>query len=151
MSMYLWKQRRIHKQLLQEEDLVPYQHKEEIQDSWTISNDEQKQEPEIEEFLASLSPDLDSSYISVYDETIPNIYITNDEENPKYKDCIETRFQEVVKLQYHSLLQHFLLSNQIGRLVPHIQVSIEVIFLYLDTGMFLTLFHTWLHWKSSYT
>ena len=82
MSLYLWKQRRIHEHLLQEEDLVPYQHKKEIQDSWTISNEEQKLDPKIEEFLASLSPYLDSSYISEYNETISDIYITNDEEKP---------------------------------------------------------------------
>ena len=151
MSLYLWKQQRIHEQLLQEDNLVPYQHKKEIQDWWTISNEERNLELEIEESLASLSPDLDSSYILEYDETILDIYITNDEENPKYEDCIETQLQDIVKLQYHSLLQHFLLSNQIDWLVPHIQVSIEVNFSYLDMDMFLTLLRTWLHWKSSCT
>ena len=81
MSLYLWKQRRIHEQLLQEGDLVPYQHKEEIQGSWTIFNKEPKLEPEIEEFLASLSLNLHSSCISKYDETIPDIYIADDEDN----------------------------------------------------------------------
>ena len=93
----------------------------------------------------------DSSCISEYDETIPDIYIVDDEENPEYKDYIETWFQGVVKPEYHFFLQHFLLSNQIGRLVAHIQVSIEVNFSYLDMSMFLTLLHTWLHWKNSYT
>ena len=71
--------------------------------------EEPKLEPEIEEFLASLSLDLDSSCILEYDETIPDIYIVDDEENPEYKDYIETWFQEVVKLEYHSFLQQFLL------------------------------------------
>ena len=48
MILYLWKQRRIHEQFLQEGDLVPYQHKEEFQDSWTIFNKEPKLEPKIE-------------------------------------------------------------------------------------------------------
>ena len=72
----------IHEQLLQEEDLVPYQHKKEIQYPQTIFNKEAKLEPKIEEFLASLSLDLDSLCISESDETIPDIYIADDEENP---------------------------------------------------------------------
>ena len=67
------------------------------------------------------------------------------------KDYIENWFQEVITPQSHFFLRHFLLPNRIGRLVPHIQVSIDVNFSYLDMGMFLTLLRTWLHWKSSYT
>ena len=67
------------------------------------------------------------------------------------KDYIENWFQEVITPQIHFLLRHFLLPNQTGQLVPHIQVSIEIKFSYLDIGMFLTLLHTWLHWKNSYT
>jgi len=67
------------------------------------------------------------------------------------RDYIESWFQEVIRPQCHFLLQHFLLPNKKGRLVPHIHEIIEVIVLYVDMGKFLVLLRTWLHWKSSYT
>ena len=67
------------------------------------------------------------------------------------KDYIETWFQDVVKPEYHSLLQHFLFPNQAGQLVSHIQVIIEVTISYVDMGKFLNFLRTLLHWKSSYT
>jgi hypothetical protein len=67
------------------------------------------------------------------------------------RDYIENWFQEVFMLQCHFILQCFLLPNQKGRLVPHIQAIIELIFSYVDMGKFLFLLRTWLHWKSSYT
>ena len=67
------------------------------------------------------------------------------------RDYIKNWFQEVIKPQCRFLLRHFLLPNQIGWLVPHIQVIIEVNVSYVDMGKFITFLCTWLHWKSSYT
>jgi hypothetical protein len=55
-------EQRIHEHAPQEENLevysnYPYQHLEEIQEPWTTTDEEQHLEPEIEEFLACLSPD----------------------------------------------------------------------------------------------
>jgi hypothetical protein len=76
MSLYLWKQRRIHEQFPQEDLEVsssyPCQHEEEIKESWKISNEEQTLEPEIKEFLASLSLDPDPLYTQEIDETLNN-------------------------------------------------------------------------------
>ena len=44
--------------------------------------------------------------------------------------------------QRHFLLRRLLLPNQIGRLVSHIQVIIEVFVSYVDMDKFLTLLHT---------
>jgi hypothetical protein len=69
----------------------------------------------------------------------------------EHQDYIEIWFQEVIRPQYYSLLQHLLMPKRVGWLVLHIQVITAVNFSYVDMGMFLILLHTWLHWKSSYT
>ena len=71
--------------------------------------------------------------------------INNSKEEYMCKYYIKNWFQEVIMPQCHFLLRHFLLPNQTGRLVSHIQVNIEVIVSYADMGKFLTLLHTWLH------
>ena len=69
----------------------------------------------------------------------------------EHQDYIEIWFQEVIRPQYYSLLQHLLMSKQVGWLVLHIQVITMITFSYMDMSMFLILLRTWLHWKSSYT
>ena len=75
------------------------------------------------------------------------IEITVDE----HQDYIEIWFQEVIRPQYYSLLQHLIMPKQVGWLVLHIQVITVVTFLYVDMSMFLILLCTWSHWKSFYT
>jgi hypothetical protein len=67
-----------------------------------------------------------------------SIGITIDE----HQDYIEIWFQEFIKPQYYSLLQHFLTSKKVGCLVLHIQVVTAVNFSYMDMSMFLILLHT---------
>ena len=69
----------------------------------------------------------------------------------EHKDYIEIWFQEVIKPQYNSLLQHLLMPKQVGWLVLHNQVITAVTFSYMDMSMFVILLRTWLHWKNSYT
>ena len=117
-----------------------YQSMKEAEKLGTTSNGEQSLRSEIEEF---------STCISTYPSGTKEI--NHSKEEDMCKDYIENWFQEVITPQSHFLLRHFLLPNQTSWLVPHIQVSIEVNFSYLDIGMFLTLLRTWLHWKNSYT
>jgi hypothetical protein len=156
MSLYLWKQRRIHEQFPQEDLEVsssyPRQHEEEIKESWTITNEEQTLEPEIEEFLASLSLDPDPLYTQEIDETSKELHgMTTKGESQEYKDYIETWFQIVIRPQYSSTLQHFLASSPQEQLASHIPILIKVYFSNLDMSLTKILLRKWMHWKYSYT
>jgi hypothetical protein len=128
----------------------PCQTAEEAEKLETTSDGERPLRPEIEEF--STDPLYTSETNHPEEEDLhgmmkEGIEITVDE----HQDYIEVWFQEVIRLQYHSLLQHLLMPKQVGWLVLHIQVIPAVTFSYLDMGMFLILLRTWLHWKCSYT
>jgi hypothetical protein len=132
----------------------PCQNAKEAEKLWTTSNGEQSLRPKIEEFSTSISADPScTSEINHREEEDlhsmmkESIEITVDE----HQDYIEIWFQEVIKPQYYSLLQHLLMPKQVGWLVLHIQVITAVNFSYMDMSMFLILLRTWLHWKSSYT
>jgi hypothetical protein len=132
----------------------PCQNVKEDEKLWTTSSGEQSLRPEIEEFSTSISTDpLCTSEINHPEEEDlhsmmkESIEITVDE----HQDYIEIWFQEVIRPQYYSLLQHLLMPKQVGWLVLHIQVITAVTFSYMDMSMFLILLRTWLHWKSSYT
>jgi hypothetical protein len=132
----------------------PCQNAKEAEKLWTTSNGEQSLRPKIEEFSTSISTDpLCTSEINHREEEDlhsmmkESIEITVDE----HQDYIEIWFQEVIRPQYYSLLQHLLMPKQVGWLVLHIQVITAVTFSYMDMSMFLILLRTWLHWKSSYT
>jgi hypothetical protein len=136
------------------QDDFPCQNAKEDEKLWTTSNGEQSLRPNIEEFSTSISVDpLCTSEINRREEEDfhsmmkESIEITVDE----HQDYIEVWFQDVIRPQDYSLLQHFLMPKQVGWLVLHIQVITVVTFSYMDMSMFLILLHTWLHWKSSYT
>ena len=97
----------------------------------------------------SPSLNIDYVYILGFDEIARDI--TNKEENLEYISYIELWFQEETKPWYHPLLQCLFLLNRIGCLVLCIQTITTIFFLYVDKGIFLILFRTWLHWKNSYT
>jgi hypothetical protein len=132
----------------------PFQNAKETEKLWTTPSGEQSLRPEIEEFSTSISLDpLCTSEINHLEEEDlhsmmkESIEIIVDE----HQDYIEIWFQEVIRPQYYSLLQHLLMPKQVGWLVLHIQVITAVTFSYMDMSMFLILLRTWLHWKSSYT
>jgi hypothetical protein len=132
----------------------PFQNAKETEKLWTTPSREQSLRPEIEEFSTSISADpLCTSEINhpkeedLHSMMKESIEITVD----KHQDYIEIWFQEVIRPQYYSLLQHLLMPKQVGWLVLHIQVITAVNFSYMDMSMFLILLRTWLHWKSSYT
>jgi hypothetical protein len=121
---------------------------------WTTSSGDKSLRPEIEELLTSISayPLCTSEINHPEEEDLHSmmkecIEIIVDE----HQDYIEIWFQEVIRPQYYSLLQHLLMPKQVDWLVIHIQVITVVTFLYVDMSMFLILLRTWLHWKSSYT
>jgi hypothetical protein len=133
---------------------LPCQTVKEAENPWTTFGGEQSLRPEIEEFSTSISTDpLCTSEINhpkeedLHSTMKESIEIIVD----KHQDYIEIWFQEVIRPQYYSLIQHLLMSKQVGWLVLHIQVITAVTFLYMDMSMFLILLRTWLHWKSSYT
>jgi hypothetical protein len=132
----------------------PFQNAKETEKLWTTPSREKSLRPEIEEFSTSISADpLCTSEINhpkeedLHSMMKESIEITVD----KHQDYIEIWFQEVIRPQYYSLLQHLLMPKQVGWLVLHIQVITAVNFSYMDMSMFLILLRTWLHWKSSYT
>jgi hypothetical protein len=132
----------------------PCQNAKEAEKLWTTSSGEKSLRPNIEEFSTSISADpLSTSEINHPEEEDlhsmmkESIEITIDE----HQDYIEIWFQEVIRPQYYSLLQHLLMPKQKGWFVLHIQVITAVTFSYMDMSMFLILLRTWLHWKSSYT
>jgi hypothetical protein len=132
----------------------PFQNVKETEKLWTTPGREQLLRPEIEEFSTSISADpLCTSKINHPKEEDMHRMIKERIEIivDKHQDYIEIWFQEVIRRQYYSLLQHLLMSKQVGWLVLHIQVITTVNFSYMYMSMFLILLCTWLHWKSSYT
>jgi hypothetical protein len=132
----------------------PCQNAKEVEKLWTTSSGEKSLRPEIEDFSTSISVDpLCTSKINhtkekdLHSMMKESIEITVDE----HQDYIEIWFQEVIRTQYYSLLQHIQMPKQLGWLVLHIHVIIAVTFLYVDMSMFLILLCTWSHWKSFYT
>jgi hypothetical protein len=126
----------------------------EAKNLWTTSSGEKSLRPEIEELSTSILADsLCTSEINHPEEEDlhsmmkESIEITVD----KHQDYIEIWFQEVIKPQYYSLLQHLIIPKQVSWLVLHIQVITVVTFSHADMSMFLILLRTWLHWKSYYT
>jgi hypothetical protein len=133
---------------------LPCQTMKEVENLWTTSGGEQSLRPEIEEFSTSISTDpLCTSEINhpkeedLHSTMKESIEIIVD----KHQDYTEIWFQEVIRPQYYSLIQHLLMPKQVGWLLLHIQIIIVVTFSYMDMTMFLTFLRTWLHWKSSYT
>ena len=136
------------------ENDFPCQNVKEDEKLWTKYGGEKSLRPEIKEFSTSISADplCTSEGNHPKEEDLHNmmkesIEFTVDE----HQDYIEIWFQEVIRPQYYSLLQHLLMPKQVGWLVLHIQVITAVNFSYMDMIMFLILLRTWLHWKSSYT
>jgi hypothetical protein len=121
---------------------------------WTTSSGEKSLRPEIEEFSTSISTNplctLENNHPEeedLHSTMKESIEIIVDE----HQYYIEIWFQEVIRPQYYSLLQHLQMPKQVGWLVLHIQVITTVTFLHVDMSMFLILLRTWLHWKSYYT
>jgi hypothetical protein len=106
----------------------------EIEDSWTISNQENPLEPEIEEAKEK--------------NTHSGL---NEEVNQGHHDYIECWFQATVRLHHHSLLQQLFTSYYSKLLVHHVRVLIKVYYINLNVSIFMILLRTWLHWKYSYT
>jgi hypothetical protein len=126
----------------------PFKNAKETKKLWTTPSREQSLRPEIEEFSTSISIDpLCTSEIKhpeekdLHNMMKESIEITVDE----HQDYIEIWFQEVIKPQYYSLLQHLLMPKHVGWLVLHIQVIDAVNFSYMDMSMFLIFLLTWLH------
>jgi hypothetical protein len=132
----------------------PCQTVKEAKKLWTTSSGEQSLRLDIEDLSTPISTDplctLEINHLEEEDlhgmmkERIEIIV-------GEHQDYIEIWFQEVIRPQYYSLLQHLLVPKQVGWLVLHIQVITMVNFSYADMGMFLILLHTWLHWKIYYT
>jgi len=106
----------------------------EIKDSWTISNQENPLEPEIEEAKEK--------------NTHSGL---NEEVNQGHHDYIERWFQTTIRLHHHSLLQQLFTPCYSKRLVHHVRVLIKVFYINLNVSIFMIMLRTWLHWKYSYT
>ena len=127
-------------------------------ESYILWNGEPTLEPEIEEFLISLSEDPlcvqknnHSKEDNLHDMVEEDIQISVDEQvNQGCQDYIEIWFQTTIKTQ-QSLLQQFLTSHPSKLLVSHIMVCFKTHFSNRNVSIFLILLRTWLHWKYSYT
>jgi hypothetical protein len=118
----------------------PCQNVKEAKKLWTTYNGEKSLRPKIEKFSTSISADpLCTLEINHREEEDmhsmmkESIEIIVDE----HQDYIEIWFQEVIRPQYYSLLQHLLMPKQVGWLVLHIQVITAVTFSYMHMSMFL--------------
>jgi hypothetical protein len=132
----------------------PCQNEKEDEKLWTTSSGEQSLRPEIEEFSTSISVDpLCTSEINYPKEEDLHSMMKESMEIivDEHQNYIEIWFQEVIRPQYYSLLQHLPIPKQVGWFVLHIQVITVITFSYVDMSMFFILLRTWLHWKSSYT
>jgi hypothetical protein len=144
-----------------EEDLeVPsdssYQFVEENKESWIEFNGEKPVEPEIEDSLAFLSTDHvctpNTNYLeednqhSMVEEDIQ--CDLNKEEKKEYSDPIEIWFQLVIR-SHHSFIYCLISSSK--KLVLHTPVCIKIYLVNPSMDIFLTMLHTWIHWKYSYT
>jgi hypothetical protein len=101
----------------------PCQNAKEAKKLWTTSSGEKSLRPKIEEFSTSiLAYPLCTSEIKhpeekdLHNMMKERIEITIDE----HQYYIEIWFQEVIRPQYYSLLQHLLRPKQVGWLVLHI-------------------------------
>jgi len=113
----------------------PCQTVKEVENLWTTSGGEKSLRPEIEEFSTSISTDPSCTLEinnpeeeDLHSMMKESIEIIVDE----HQDYIEIWFQEIIRPQYYSLLQHLLMPKQVGLLVLHIQVITVVTFLYMD-------------------
>ena len=104
-----------------------------IEHSWTISNQENPLEPEIEE-------DKENNTHNSF----------NEEMDQGHHDYIECWFQATVRLHHHPLLQQLFKSYCSKLLVHHVRVLIKVYYINLNVSIFMILLRTWLHWKYSY-
>ena len=76
----------------------------------------------------------------------------NEEMDQGHQDYIERWFQMSSTERHHSfLLQNLLLSYHLHLLIFHAHVQFQVYMLNLRMNASLYLFHTWIHWKYSYT
>ena len=101
----------------------PFQNVKDTEKLWTTPSGEQSLRPEIEEFSTSISLDpLCTSEINHLEEEDlhsrmkESIEIIVDE----HQDYIEIWFEEAIRPQYYSLLQHLMMPKQVGWLVLQI-------------------------------
>jgi hypothetical protein len=128
----------------------------ENKESWIEFNGEKLVEPDIEEALSCLSKDLvctpktnhleEDNLHSIVEEDIQ--CDLNKEEKQEYSDPIEIWFQLVIR-SHHSFIYCLISSSK--QQVLHTLVCIKIYLLNLSMDIFLTLLHTWLHCKYSYT
>ena len=123
---------------------------EEVNESWIIGNEDQTLEPEIEEFLASISHDplCIQDFEQVPQEEFCAMTIN---ENQADKDHLKTWFQLVISSQHYSILQHSFSSNLYDQINFHVQTFMKVYFSNLDMSLLMILLHKWMQWKFSYT
>jgi len=122
---------------------------EEVNESWIMGNEDQTLEPEIEEFLASISHDplCIQDFEQVPQEEFCAMTIN---ENQADKDHLKTWFQLVISSQHYSIIQHSFSSN-LDQINFHVQTYIKVYFSNLDMSLLMILLRKWMHWKFSYT
>jgi hypothetical protein len=131
---------------------------EENKESWIEFNGDQPVELDIEESLECLSTDPictpntnhleEDNLHSMVEEDIQ--CDLNKEEKEEYSDPIEIWFRLVIR-SHHSFIFHNFLISSSKQLVLHTPVCIKIYLLKPTMDIFLTLLHTWLHWKYSYT
>jgi hypothetical protein len=99
------------------QNYFPCQTTKEAKKLWTTYSGEKSPRPDIEEFSTSISADplytleinhpKEEDLHSMMKESIEIIV-------DEHQDYIEIWFQEVIRLQYYSLLQHLLIPKQVG-------------------------------------
>ena len=129
---------------------------EETKESCTKSDGEHPFEPNMGEFSSCLSTNLvcilETNCPSFPSMTEEDFEISpNEEGSQDHHDYIEHWFQITIQSKYHSHLQILFVSHLSKLLVFHAHVPFKVFSSNLSMNVSLYLFHTWLHWKYSYT
>jgi hypothetical protein len=131
------------------------QYQMEAKEPWTTFEDEHSLEPEIEEFLTCLSPDLVCIQETNHpkEEDLHGMIEEDPHEkvNQKRYDYIEQWFQKSVASEHRHLLQQLLVFDHFHLMVIHALVYIQVHISNLSMNVFSHLLRTWLHWKYAYT
>ena len=146
------------RELIKEEEFLEQQ-QENTKEPWTTFDEENTLEPEIEEFLTCILQNplciqetnhpKEGDLHGMVEEYIHNDL--NEEVNQGHHDYIDKWLQTKITSNHHYLLQNLLVSDQLQLLIFHAFVCTKVYISNLSMNVFSCLFHTWLHWKYSYT
>jgi len=122
-----------------EEKQFHEQHHEDLEETnkpWKTFDEEQKDEPENEEFIPFLSQDplgiqeTNQQILKYLNDMMKEDIQRNvdEQENQGHHNYIQIWFHTTIKLRHHSILQYFLTSSPLEQLVSHVLTHTKMYF-----------------------